>query len=234
MRELSSCSPVARNQFAFVETCCKSNRAAASVEAGRGEQMAPLEKVWSSKSGPRSAGSTSCFTRSLPVPKQDLRGRVTDCSRDGFCPCDGDSVYSFIRMARLAEPMMRNGGCLLTVSHYGAEKVVDHYNIMGPVKAALEGTVRYLAAELGPQGIRVNALSPRAAQDTSCIGNRVSRRAHRRGSSAGARAATRDDRRCRRHGRGARQRSSRATSPALRHTWMPDIMSWHEMRQWRL
>jgi len=56
--------------------------------------------------------------------------------------------------------MMRNGGCLLTVSHYGAEKVVDHYNIMGPVKTALEGTVRYLAAELGPQGIRVNALSP--------------------------------------------------------------------------
>ena len=70
------------------------------------------------------------------------------------------SVYSFIRMARLAEPMMRNGGCLLTVSHYGAEKVVDHYNIMGPVKAALEGTVRYLAAELGPQGIRVNAPPP--------------------------------------------------------------------------
>jgi enoyl-[acyl-carrier protein] reductase I len=70
------------------------------------------------------------------------------------------SVHSFIRMARLAEPMMPDGGCLLTVSYYGAEKVVDHYNIMGPVKAALEGTVRYLAAELGPQGIRVNALSP--------------------------------------------------------------------------
>jgi enoyl-[acyl-carrier protein] reductase I len=70
------------------------------------------------------------------------------------------SVHSFIRMARLAEPMMPAGGCLLTVSYYGAEKVVDHYNIMGPVKAALEGTVRYLAAELGPQGIRVNALSP--------------------------------------------------------------------------
>jgi enoyl-[acyl-carrier protein] reductase I len=70
------------------------------------------------------------------------------------------SVHSFIRMARLAEPMMPDGGCLLTVSYYGAEKVVDHYNIMGPVKAALEGTVRYLAAELGPKGIRVNALSP--------------------------------------------------------------------------
>ncbi len=70
------------------------------------------------------------------------------------------SVHSFIRMARLAEPLMPEGGCLLTVSYYGAEKVVGHYNIMGPVKSALEGTVRYLAAELGPKGIRVNALSP--------------------------------------------------------------------------
>jgi enoyl-[acyl-carrier protein] reductase I len=93
-------------------------------------------------------------------PKHDLRGRVTDCSREGFLRAMDTSVHSFIRVARLAEPMMREGGCLLTVSHYGAEKVVDHYNIMGPVKSALEGTVRYLAAELGPQGIRVNALSP--------------------------------------------------------------------------
>jgi enoyl-[acyl-carrier protein] reductase I len=93
-------------------------------------------------------------------PKQDLHGRVADCSREGFARAMDISVHSFIRMARLAEPMMPAGGCLLTVSYYGAEKVVDHYNIMGPVKAALEGTVRYLAAELGPQGIRVNALSP--------------------------------------------------------------------------
>jgi enoyl-[acyl-carrier protein] reductase I len=93
-------------------------------------------------------------------PKQDFRGRVTDCSREGFLRTMDVSVYSFIRMARLAESLMQGGGCLLTVSHYGAEKVVDHYNIMGPVKAALEGTVRYLAAELGPKGIRVNVLSP--------------------------------------------------------------------------
>jgi enoyl-[acyl-carrier protein] reductase I len=93
-------------------------------------------------------------------PKQDLHGRVTDCSKEGFARAMDISVHSFIRMARLAEPMMANGGCLLTVSYYGAEKVVDHYNIMGPVKSALEGTVRYLAAELGPQSIRVNALSP--------------------------------------------------------------------------
>src|SRR3974390_651966 len=93
-------------------------------------------------------------------PKQDLHGRVTDCSREGFSLAMDISVHSFIRMARLAEPMMASGGCLLTVSYYGAEKVVDHYNIMGRLKAALEGTVRYLAAELGPKGIRVNALSP--------------------------------------------------------------------------
>jgi len=93
-------------------------------------------------------------------PKQDLHGRVADCSKEGFALAMDISVHSFIRMARLAEPLMPAGGCLLTVSYYGAEKVVDHYNIMGPVKSALEGTVRYLAAELGPQGIRVNALSP--------------------------------------------------------------------------
>jgi enoyl-[acyl-carrier protein] reductase I len=93
-------------------------------------------------------------------PKQDFHSRVTDCSREGFARAMDVSVHSFIRMARLAEPLMHAGGCLLTVSHYGAEKVLEHYNIMGPVKAALEGTMRYLAAELGPQGIRVNALSP--------------------------------------------------------------------------
>ena len=93
-------------------------------------------------------------------PKEDLHGRVADCSKEGFARAMDISVHSFIRMARLAEPLMSNGGCLLTVSYYGAEKVVDHYNIMGPVKSALEGTVRYLAAELGPQSIRVNALSP--------------------------------------------------------------------------
>jgi enoyl-[acyl-carrier protein] reductase I len=93
-------------------------------------------------------------------PKADLHGRVTDCSKEGFALAMDISVHSFIRMARLAEPLMADGGCLLTVSYYGAEKVVDHYNVMGPVKSALEGTVRYLAAELGPKGIRVNALSP--------------------------------------------------------------------------
>ncbi len=93
-------------------------------------------------------------------PIEDLHGRVVDCSRQGFGQAMDISVHSFIRMARKAEPLMTDGGCLLTVSYYGAEKVVDDYNVMGPVKSALEGTVRYLAAELGPKDIRVNALSP--------------------------------------------------------------------------
>ena len=93
-------------------------------------------------------------------PMEDLHGRVTDCSRTGFAQAMDISCHSLIRLAKKAEPLMKNGGCILTVSYYGAEKVVDHYNVMGPVKAALEATVRYLAAELGPAGIRVNALSP--------------------------------------------------------------------------
>lgn len=94
------------------------------------------------------------------APKEDLHGRLIDCSSTGFHTAMEVSCFSFIRMARLAEPLMREGGCLMTMSYYGAEKVVEHYNVMGPVKAALESAVRYLAAELGPQGVRVHALSP--------------------------------------------------------------------------
>lgn len=91
--------------------------------------------------------------------KEDLQGRLTDCSGEGFAEAMVVSCHSLIRMARLAEPLMRDGGSLTTVSYYGAEKVVEHYNVMGPVKAALEASVRYLAHELGPAGIRVNAIS---------------------------------------------------------------------------
>jgi enoyl-[acyl-carrier protein] reductase I len=94
------------------------------------------------------------------APKEDLRGRVVDCSRDGFLTAMDISCHSFIRMAQRAEPLMSEGGCLLAVSYYGGERVVEHYNMMGPVKAALEGVVKYLAAELGSKAIRVNALSP--------------------------------------------------------------------------
>ena len=94
------------------------------------------------------------------APKEDLHSRITDCSQAGFAMAMDVSCHSFIRMARLAEPLMTNGGCLLTVTFYGAEKVVEEYNLMGPVKAALESCVRYMAAELGPKRIRVHALSP--------------------------------------------------------------------------
>lgn len=92
--------------------------------------------------------------------KEDLHGRIIDCSADGFGFAMQVSVHSFLRMARLAEPLMSEGGALLTMSYYGADKAIPNYNIMGPVKAALEAAVRYMAVELGKQQIRVNALSP--------------------------------------------------------------------------
>ncbi|KGB82827.1 MAG: enoyl-[acyl-carrier-protein] reductase FabI [Confluentimicrobium sp.] len=93
-------------------------------------------------------------------PRDDLHGRVVDCSAKGFSQAMDVSVHSFMRMVRLAEPLMPSGGTCMTVSFYGSEKVVEHYNIMGPVKAALESVTRYMAAELGPKGISVHALSP--------------------------------------------------------------------------
>ena len=94
------------------------------------------------------------------APAADLHGRVADSSREGFARAMDISCHSLARMARLAEPLMQGGGSLLTMSYLGAEEVVANYGLMGPVKAALESTVRYLATELGPQGIRVNAVSP--------------------------------------------------------------------------
>jgi len=94
------------------------------------------------------------------APKEDLHGRVVDCTQAGFSLAMDVSCHSFIRMAHLAEPLMKDGGCLLTVTFYGSEKVVEEYNLMGPVKAALEASVRYMAAELGKKNIRVHALSP--------------------------------------------------------------------------
>jgi len=94
------------------------------------------------------------------APKADLQGRLVDSSSDGFKIAMDVSCHSFIRMARLAAPLMRDGGTLLTMSYHGATKVVPNYNLMGPVKAALESAVRYLAYELGQQAIRVHAVSP--------------------------------------------------------------------------
>lgn len=94
------------------------------------------------------------------APKDDLHGRVVDCSREGFLQAMDISCWSFIRMAALAEPLMTDGGALFCMTYYGSQMVVEHYNMMGPVKAALESATRYMAAELGPQGIRVHAVSP--------------------------------------------------------------------------
>lgn len=94
------------------------------------------------------------------APKADLHGRVVDCSAEGFATAMDISVHSFLRMIRLAEPLMPAGGSCLSVSFFGSSRVVRHYNMMGPVKAALESAVRYAAAELGEKGIRVHALSP--------------------------------------------------------------------------
>ncbi len=93
-------------------------------------------------------------------PKETLQGRVVDVPLEGFLTTMEVSCWTFIRMAHLAEPLMRNGGSLFTMTYYGSQMVVKNYNIMGVAKAALECAVRYLAAELGPKGIRVHAISP--------------------------------------------------------------------------
>lgn len=94
------------------------------------------------------------------APKADLQGRVVDCSKAGFLTAMELSCWSFIHMAKLAEPLMKDGGSLFTMTYYGSQRVVENYGMMGPVKAALESATRYMAAELGPKGIRVHAISP--------------------------------------------------------------------------
>jgi enoyl-[acyl-carrier protein] reductase I len=94
------------------------------------------------------------------APKEDLQGGLLNCSSLGFSVAMDVSCHSFIRMARLAAPLMTDGGTLFAMSYHGAQKVVPNYNLMGPVKAALEAVCRYLAYELGPKKIRVHAISP--------------------------------------------------------------------------
>ena len=111
-----------------------------------------IEEVW---------GGLDILVHSIAfAPGADLHGRVIDSSAKGFATAMDISVHSFIRLARRAEPLMTEGGSCLAMSFYGAEKVVAHYNLMGPVKAALEAATRELASELGPRNITVNTLSP--------------------------------------------------------------------------
>ena len=106
-------------------------------------------------------GSLDILVHSIAfAPKEDLQGTLLDCSAGGFAKAMDVSCHSFVRMARLAAPLMRDGGTMLAMSYHGAQKVVPTYSVMGPVKAALEACCRYLAYELGPRGIRVHAISP--------------------------------------------------------------------------
>ena len=115
------------------------------------------------------------------APKEDLQGGLLDCSAEGFAKAMDISCHSFMRMARLAAPLMKDGGTMFAMSYHGANKVVPNYNVMGPVKAALEASCRYLAYELGPQGIRVHAdlararsrrAPPRASRTSTCCSTR--------------------------------------------------------------
>jgi len=94
------------------------------------------------------------------APKDDLQGGLLNCSAEGFAKAMDISCHSFVRMARLAAPLMVDGGSMFAMSYYGAQKVVPNYNLMVPVKAALEASCRYLAYELGHRKIRVHAISP--------------------------------------------------------------------------
>ena len=106
-------------------------------------------------------GQLDLFVHSIAwAPKEDLQGGLINSSAAGFGQAMDVSCHSFVRMARLAAPLMKDGGAMFTMSYYGANKVVSNYNLMGPVKAALEACARYLAYELGPQRIRVHAISP--------------------------------------------------------------------------
>jgi enoyl-[acyl-carrier protein] reductase I len=111
-----------------------------------------IEKQW---------GQLDIFVHSIAwAPKEDLQGGLLNSSASGFSQAMDISCHSFVRMARLAAPLMKEGGAMFTMSYYGANKVVANYNLMGPVKAALEACARYLAYELGPKHIRVHAMSP--------------------------------------------------------------------------
>lgn len=114
--------------------------------------FARIEEVW---------GSLDILLHAIAfAPKEDLQGGLLDCSAEGFAKAMDVSCHSFIRMARLAAPLMKDGGTMFTMTYHGAQKVVNNYNVMGPIKAALEASCRYLAYELGPKKIRVHAISP--------------------------------------------------------------------------
>jgi enoyl-[acyl-carrier protein] reductase I len=104
------------------------------------------------------------------APAEELRGEFVNTTREGFRVAHDVSVYSLIAVSRAAAPLMKEGGSIITLTYFGAEKVVPNYNVMGVAKAALEASVRYLAADLGPKGIRVNAISAGAIKTLAASG----------------------------------------------------------------
>ena len=123
-----------------------------SVEGELEAVFAAIGKEW---------GQLDILVHSIAfAPKEDLQGGLLNCSAAGFAKAMDVSCHSFVRMARLAAPLMKNGGTMMAMSYHGATKVIPTYNVMGPVKAALESCCRYLAYELGGKGIRVHAISP--------------------------------------------------------------------------
>jgi len=114
--------------------------------------FAQIEKQW---------GQLDILVHSIAfAPKEDLQGGLLNCSAEGFAIAMDVSCHSFVRMAKLATPLMKEGGSMFAMSYHGANEVAPNYNVMGPVKAALEACCRYLAYELGGKGIRVHAISP--------------------------------------------------------------------------
>ena len=135
----------ARLESEFVEPCDVQDDA----------QIARVFQCWSEHHG-----QLDILVHALAFARrEDLEGAFVDTSRDGFAVALDVSAYSLVALARHALPLMRSGGSILTLSYYGSEKVIANYNVMGVAKAALEASVRYLAADLGPRGVRVNAIS---------------------------------------------------------------------------
>ena len=138
--------PVAEKLDASIIVPCDV-RIAGELEA----VFARIEKDW---------GQLDFLLHSIAfAPREDLHTSLVNCSAEGFAMAMDVSCHSFIRMAKLAAPLMTKGGALMTVTFYGADRVVENYNLMGPVKAALESSVRYLAADLASKRIRVHAIS---------------------------------------------------------------------------
>ncbi len=196
-----------RSRRSPISTRRRSLRRAAG-QGGRGADLHAARPASRASSRPCSSaikkkwGKLDIVLHSIAfAPKDDLQGRVVDCSKEGFLLAMEISCWSFIRMAKLAEPLMKDGGTLFTMTYYGSQMVVENYNIMGPVKAALEVATRYMAAELGPEGHQGPRNLPRSAQDPCRLGHQRLRRAPAEGAGQGAGAQPGLDRGCRRRRR---------------------------------